>query len=347
MEGASQIVQETYYYHWSGKVSQRQQSMDGNTMQVAYGFDLAGNLISVTPTGSGSSPWSYTFDVNPQFHPSGADTDNFNRFAVIDNGTLANIVTKEGSFIGPPQDVKYGTYASPPGKVSFTYDKYLRLLTAISGESTPAMNLTFTRDFLGEILSRVEPAYMTYSPLINNQYVYDGMKRLVGGEGDTEAYDELSNLITRVNGIAYTYQDFTEPNQDQMRLNTFNDGTHLYQYSYDANGNPMSVSKGAGWRFNSLSFDNLNMLRQIIYTQTDNYWYNVSGKRVKKTENATGAYQTLYTMFEGENPLMQEIYTASGRIQTIFNIIVDGQILAQYKMVYPSKIGRASCRERV
>jgi hypothetical protein len=33
---------------------------------------------------------------------------------------------------------------------------------------------------------------------------------------------------------------------------------------------------------------------------------------------------------------MQEIYTASGRIQTVFNIIVDDQILAQYKMVFPS-----------
>ena len=43
-------------------------------------------------------------------------------------------------------------------------------------------------------------------------------------------------------------------------------------------------------------------------------------------------------MFEGDNPIMQEVYTASGRIQTVFNIIVKGKILAQYKMVYPSTL---------
>jgi hypothetical protein len=45
---------------------------------------------------------------------------------------------------------------------------------------------------------------------------------------------------------------------------------------------------------------------------------------VKKTENATGAWKTTYTMFDGDNPLMQEVYTASGRIQTTFNIIAGG-----------------------
>jgi RHS repeat-associated protein len=146
----------------------------------------------------------------------------------------------------------------------------------------------------------------------------------------------LSNLVARGGGAAYTYQDYTDPNQDQMRLATFYDGTNQYNYLYDANGNPVSVSKGAGWKFSSLSFDNLNHLRQIVYSQTDNYWYNAAGKRVKKTENTLGAYKTTYTMFDGENPLLQEIYTSSGRVQTIFNIIVDGKILAQYKMVYPS-----------
>jgi len=43
-------------------------------------------------------------------------------------------------------------------------------------------------------------------------------------------------------------------------------------------------------------------------------------------------------MFDGENPLMQEIYTSGGRIQTVFNIIIESQILARYNMVYPSTL---------
>ena len=53
-------------------------------------------------------------------------------------------------------------------------------------------------------------------------------------------------------------------------------------------------------------------------------------------ENAGGAWTTTYTLYDGDNPLLQEVYTAAGRIQTNFNVIVGGKILAQYKMVYPS-----------
>ncbi len=116
-----------------------------------------------------------------------------------------------------------------------------------------------------------------------------------------------------------------------MRLLSFNDGT-LHEYSYDANGNPTSITN----RFASLSYDSLNSLRRIVHSQTDDYWYNSAGLRVKKTEDSGGAWKTTYTLYDGDNILMQEVYTASGRIQVTFNVIVGGKILAQYKRVYPS-----------
>ncbi len=60
--------------------------------------------------------------------------------------------------------------------------------------------------------------------------------------------------------------------------------------------------------------------------------------RVKKTEDAGGTWKTTYTLFDGDNPLLQEIYGAAGRIQTTYNVIVEGKILAQYKTVYPSTL---------
>jgi RHS repeat-associated protein len=228
--------------------------------------------------------------------------------------------------------IRYGSYTAVVGQMNYTYDKFLQVLTLISGETTPNLSILLTRDFIGRITSRIEPALIP-APAINYTYTYDGMDRLISGEDASNSYDELSNLVTQ--GVAtYIYQDIDDStSNDQMRLASFNNGRGTFNsYLYDANGNPTSISN----RFTSLSYDYLNALRQIIYSQTDNYWYNDSMLRVKKTENAAGTWKTTYTMFDGDNPLMQEVYTASGRIQTTFNIIVGGRILAQFKMVYPS-----------
>jgi hypothetical protein len=123
-----------------------------------------------------------------------------------------------------------------------------------------------------------------------------------------------------------------------LRLATFKDsGGTSHAYSYDAGGNPTSI----GNQFSALAYDALGHLRQVVYAQTDNYSYNDAGLRVKKTENATGAWKSTYTLYEGDNPLLQEVYTAAGRIQTTYNVIVDGKILAQYKTVYPSTLSVA------
>jgi YD repeat-containing protein len=299
-EGSNTIVENDYWYHWSGGVLKQQQIIDGYTMEVDNTFDAAGNRITTTPTGSGSSPWTNIFNIIPQFHPT-PDTDNFNRVAVADNSTVKNIITHEPDFLGLTNTIKYGDYGSPVCSVTHGYDKFLRVLTLLSSETNPYLNVTLTRDFIGNILSHQEPAL---SPVqaINNAYIYDGMTRLLSGEGSSQAYDELSSLVS-LGSASYAYQDPNSPTGDQMRLATFNNGT-LFSYSYDANGNPVGIAN----RFSSLSYDNLSMLRQIIYSQTDNYWYNDVGLRVKKTENAAGAWKTTYTLFEGDNPLLYGVW---------------------------------------
>ena len=319
-EGVSNIVQDNYWYHFSGGCIMRQQIIDGYTMEVDATYDPAGNQLTITPIGSGSSPWTNTFNILPQYHAANPDNDHFNRSAISDNSSGNNLVTHEPDFLGLGKTIKYGSYSSPVASVAQTYDKFLRLLTILSSEATPNLNITSTRDFIGNVLSHSEPA-LAPVPAINNSYVYDGMTRLLSGEGIGETYDQLSNL-TAQGASSYIYQNPSQSASDQMRLASFNNGSTLFAYGYDANGNPTSITN----RFSLLSYDNLNCLRQGVYSQTDNYWYDDAGLRVKKTENAGGTWKTTYTLYDGNNPLLQEVYTVSGRIQTAFNIILGGKI---------------------
>ena len=146
-EGGSAVVENDYWYHWSGGVLKLRQIMDGYTMEVDNAFDAAGNRVSTTPTGSGATPWTKTFDIIPQFHPANPDTDNFNRIAIADHASGDNVITVEPDFLGLTTNIKYGDYASIVGKMTYGYDKYLRVLTLKSNEVTKFLDITLTRDF--------------------------------------------------------------------------------------------------------------------------------------------------------------------------------------------------------
>lgn len=196
--------------------------------------------------------------------------------------------------------------------------------------STKIFSLNYIVDlFYVNITRRQEPA-QSPAPAMDYDYTFDGMNCLSSGEDESQTYDELSNLVTK-GDAKYTYQDPDDEGGDQMRLAEFNDGTE-HEYTYDDNGNPIEVTD----RFSELNYDNLNLLRSIEHTQIDEYVYNSADLRVKKTEDTGGTPKTTYTLFDGINPLMQETYQGATRVQTTFNIIVNGQILAQYKRVYPS-----------
>jgi RHS repeat-associated protein len=332
-EGGPEKIRMEREYHWSGKVSLRKQTVDTYVMQVANTFDNGGNLLTATPTGSGASPWTKTFNIKPQYHAATPDADNFNRTAVVDNADSKTVVTVEPDYLGLLKTLKYGDYASTKGQLAYAYEKFLRVKTIQSNETpTKALDITFTRDFVGNITRRQEPAQAP-APALDYPYTYDGMDRMVTGEGESCVYDELSNLKSRGGSKNYVYQN-AGSGYNQMRLKNYNDGTS-YDYAYDENGNVVSVSG----RY-TMVYDNLNRLREITNAwsgdKKDRYWYNAGGLRYKRTEDATGTWATVYSMYEGEVPLMQEKYTASGRIEVRFNIVVRGNILSQYRRVYPS-----------
>ncbi len=96
---------------------------------------------------------------------------------------------------------------------------------------------------------------------------------------------------------------------------------YVLEYTHDANGNATAVTN----KFTSLTYDNLNRLREIVHGgQTDKYWYNSGGLRFKKEEDTVGSNVVIYTMFSGNDPILQEKYDGATLIETRFNLVVGG-----------------------
>ncbi|OGK12443.1 MAG: hypothetical protein A2Y63_00720 [Candidatus Riflebacteria bacterium RBG_13_59_9] len=321
-ESGVEKVSSSWEYHWSGKPSKISQTVDSQTLTMEYGYDGGGNPVWMTPTGSGANPWMQRFNLKPQYHPVVPDTDAFNRTAIEKDGSI-HVITRENDYLGLTKRIKYGDYGSTKGEVGLGYDKFLRLASAQSNEGSPALDINLTRDFTGNILSKE-----------GNAYGYDGMNRLVSGEGEDTSYDELSSLSVR-GPKRYSYQSAGEEGESQMRLESFDDGSNSFSYGYDNNGNVVSISG----RFDSLVHDTMNRLREVSYhgsSQLDRYWYDGAGFRVKREEriNVDANTTKIYSLYSGDNPLVQEKYVGSTRISTRLNIIAGGAILAQYEYVY-------------
>ena len=161
-------------------------------------------------------------------------------------------------------------------------------------------------------------------------YAYDGMNRQLSGEGDEYSYDEISNILSDGSNTC-EYQSIGEE-KNQMRLKTYNDGSSDYDYTYDDNGNTESISG----KFSDFEYDSFNRLRTVTHADdtVDKYAYNTAGLRVKKEEDVSGSDIVTYTMYSGNNPVIQEKYNGSAIVETRFNIISGGRILGHIRKVY-------------
>ncbi len=317
-EDSAETLKNEYEFHFSGGVTKNTQTIDGSIIQILEGsFDDGGNQITTKATGSGTgvNEWSKELNIDSQYHSSNPDEDHFNKTAILD-GTAVKIL-RESDYLGLQNKISYGTTAG--SEVSYTYDNFLKLKSLISSEAALGMDITLTRDFTGNILTKE-----------NNTYTYDGMNRLLSGEGEDYRYDEISNLLVR-GSKTYEYQSIGT-DKNQMRLRSFSDGVDTYAYKYDSNGNTTIVSG----RFTAISYDNLNRLREITHadTRVDRYSYNFSGLRFKKEEDVNGSNIVLYSLYRGNNPVIQEKYEGSTLVETRFNIISGGQVVAHMRKVY-------------
>jgi hypothetical protein len=203
--------------------------------------------------------------------------------------------------------------------VTFGYDNLLRPKSFVSNEGTPELNVTLTRDVVGNILTKE-----------GTTYTYDGMSRMTNEGTDAYSFDELSNIIAR-GTKKYSYEEGNTVRKNQMRLASFYSGT-TYAYTYDDAGNPTAITN----KFSSLTYDEFSRLRQLVRSGvTDKYWYNQAGLRFKREEDSTGANtETIYTMYSGNLILFQERYNDAGVWQEArLNLILGGQIVGHVRKV--------------
>ena len=317
-EDSSETIRNEYEYHFSGGVTKNTQVMGSSISQILEAsWDDGGNQVTVTATGSGSggNEWSKTLNIDNQYHSSTPDGDHFNKSAILD-GTSEKII-RESNYLGLGKTVKYGTAAAR--EVTSGYNNFLYLKSLASSEATPELDINMTRDFTGNILARE-----------GNTYTYDGMNRLLSGEGEDYRYDEISNILSRGDKV-YEYQS-VGASKNQMRLKTFSNGEESYNYTYDENGNTVAVSG----RFSEIIYDKLNRLREITHSDSkiDRYSYNSAGLRFRKEEDVNGSNVVLYSMYSGNNPVIEEKHEGSTLVETRFNIISGGAVLAHIRKVY-------------
>ncbi len=301
------MLRNEYEYHWTGAVEKVSQATDGKTRFLESGYDAAGNQVGVKATSAGG--WSKELAIDPQYHPGGADSDPFNRVAVLEGAATKGIL--DGSFLGLAGKIQYGT--TPAREVAYSYDGLLRLKSLVSNEGTPELNVTMSRDFVGNVLTRT-----------GSNYSYDGLNRMVIGEAESCAYDELSNLVRR-GSRTYAYQPSGERDHSQMRLAVFNDGSE-HAFSYDREGNLVAVGGG----FGELEYDNLGRLREVTHdAQTDKYSYDAEGLRFRREQGS----EVVYSLHEGDGIVFQEKYTGGVLAESRLNLVAGGQVLGQVRKV--------------
>jgi len=317
IEDSEEKVKTEIEFHFSGRISKKIQTIEETIVQkMENSYDAAGNPTTITITGSGSGDdvWSKQLNISVQHHLSDPDTDNFNNIAMLDDTTPK--IIKRINYMGMMDKIDYNT--STPRNITYTFDELLRISSIKSNETTPELNTMFVRDFTGNILSKED-----------KKYVYDGMGQLINAENENYTYDELSNIITRGNKT-YTYQ-VTGDNKNQMRLDSFFDGSTTYNYSYDKNGNTTQISN----RISSIVYDNFNRVRQIVHSsKQDNYLYNFENLRIKKEEDALNSSIIIYTLYNGNNPILIEKYDGSTIVESRFNLIMGGEVLGHIRKIY-------------
>jgi RHS repeat-associated protein len=260
----------TYTYDQIGRLAQ---SMNGAGASVGYGYDLRGNMTSLTYPGG--TAVTRTFDAGGRLTSVADWLGHRTTFGYDGNSNLTSQVYPNGT------------------KSSLTYDAADQL-TQI-GYSGPMGQLTFAEghDSLGQTTSENVVGAPPGGPV---SYGYDPANRLVSANYGTtqlayqyDAADRLTQLTatsssgTVVSALGYDVAD-------ELLSSTRMQGNKLLQklqFAYDANGNRTQRTDQTG-SITSYTYDQRNRL--VDYAGKAQYTYNGDGLRMSKT--ASGSTQT-------------------------------------------------------
>lgn len=281
-----------------------------DTRWETYGFDYRGDLTDIANR-EGLS-YTYTYDNK---HRLTAKTDNRTSQTMSYTYDAAGNPKQKTTYTGDVINYQYDSTRrliseQSPGylQVSYQYDGAGRLLTRTlssgaqtayvwddanrltsitnsSASGAPVTQTTYTRDRLGNVLSKTEGANFT-------TYSYDPLYRLISADApgttwdDTYTYDKVGNRMSfNRNGSAVHYEYDPANRLTKTRTGSAS-GPVQYQFTYDFEGNLRTKKDAARQLLLSLDWNAKNQpISLVAGTNTNSFSYDPLGYRVSKTDS--------------------------------------------------------------
>ena len=319
---ADGTIQENKFTKWgtSGKVSVKDGEKTTSVNNV-YADDR-GLSTSNYSTGIAidTKPWYNSYDANGYPVKCIAPNGNERLFTYDECGNIASIQngsqSEEIFYNFDGQISKHNKYINGrlEHSINYGYDNLERLTSKTIGS-----NITkYAYDNLGNLTSVTSPSGFART------YSYDRAERLVqlDFDGKTVSYDYNADgtvkKITYPNGITteYVYDDAKRATSVTTKLGS--SVKEQYSYTYDGNGNVLSVS---GTKNISYTYDNLNRLKS--YTEngvTTVYTYD---KRNNLISEICGSNVKTYE-YSGDNRLSK---TIENDVETVYEYDLNGNLI--------------------
>ena len=258
-------VTTTYCYDARGNVVQKRQTQGTQTDAISYSYSLAGRLASMlTPSGTSAQ---YVRDT----------AGRVSGVTVLPPGVTGagagNVVTNITYLpFGPITSYTLGNGQT----VTRTYDANYALTDVVS----PALNLHFARDALGNITALGNSAGA--SPAIET-YSYDPLYRLTGVSGPAGAAIEAYSYSKTGDRLSKTGSGLATGSYEYQANTHWLTSIGSSAFTYDANGNVTGYAVGGetfGYGYNGRN--------RLIVVQRNGqtvatYTYNAAGQRVAKS----------------------------------------------------------------
>ncbi|MCY2987964.1 MAG: dockerin type I domain-containing protein [Planctomycetota bacterium] len=217
---------------------QRASSLDQLGHQLTYHYDAVGRLDDIENE-SGVREVDYAYDAAGRLVLKTLGNGVFTTYDYDHAGQLLHLINyKPDASVLSRFDYTYDSRGQRvsmntlDGAWSYTYDDIGQLTHAVfvpaEGSMIPAQDETYVYDPLGNRIRTIINGVTT-------EYTTNNMNQYVTVGGVTYAYDRDGNLIQQ-GGTTYTYND-------ENRLTAVNDGTNLWQYTYDALGNRVATTE--------------------------------------------------------------------------------------------------------
>ncbi|MBR1673423.1 MAG: PKD domain-containing protein [Eubacterium sp.] len=385
----------TYTYDHNYNLTSLSTTVSGKRISERYEYDGCGNLIKLTDVMGRET--LYTYDCMNRINRIDSYDGNFVEYTYDDMGNLSSETYSDGSSVSYRyDDCSRCVEMTVTGRKGDTgVNNADTKISEDNGKSTKTTTTSldviktkvygYTYDNMSRITSTTDAAdnttSVTYDALDNitsvtdamggvTKYTYDKASRLIRIEnaiGSVKLYDYYDNgslkKITNGRGqeTVYTYDALG-------RLESVTDEIGTINYTYDKNGNVISVSeknKATGKTETiTRTYDTMNRVSSVtdVYGRTVNYGYDElgnilyidypGGEKVRYTYNVDGTLydvtdtegnRTVYS-YDGNSRLTKTVkpdgsveektYDKSGNVAAIIEKTADGRLLQHYEYTY-------------